>query len=117
MMVIRENRMHVDLDKIKNTSHIDERKKRLESIPENNWIVKAFWVNKGHPNGPEIHIILTGAAVLVINARTMKLCTILFARVGQIKRYYRAIRKEPPQRLIEEAYKNEINHLNELDCI
>lgn len=48
-----------------------------------------FTVDKGHRNGPEIHIITTTALIIVLNKRTQKHVTTLIARPGQIKRYYK----------------------------
>lgn len=103
MMVIRENQIHVDLSKINYSVHMlsdrENRKRKLKEIPKME-IQDAFWVNKGHPNGPEIHLITKEALILVINARTFRLCTVLVARPGQIERYYNAINKSVPERLI-----------------
>lgn len=51
-------------------------------------IVKVSVVDKGHPNGPEIHTISDTGIITVYNQRTHKMITQLIARPGQIRRYY-----------------------------
>ena len=51
-------------------------------------VIKTVVIDKGHPNGPEIHKITNNAIVLIYNQRTGKLITKLIARPGQIKRYF-----------------------------
>lgn len=51
-------------------------------------VIKTVIIDKGHPNGPEIHKVTDNAIVLIYNQRTGKLITKLIARPGQIKRYY-----------------------------
>lgn len=118
MMVIRENQIHIDIGKIYESNHFaDERKarknfiKNISDISEME-IQNAFWVNKGHPNGPEIHLITKDAFILVINARTFKLCTVLIARPGQIIRYYEKTNKKVPERLLAIARYNQKKGLN-----
>ena len=36
----------------------------IENIHKQN-IVDIFWVDKGHPNGPEIHVLLSRAIILI----------------------------------------------------
>ena len=50
--------------------------------------VATFKVDKGHPNGPELHTITTTGIIIIRNARTKKLVTKLIARPGQITRYF-----------------------------
>lgn len=116
-MIIKENNINIDLNKVFPTRHLFEREERMNIFLNNSekfYIVKAFWVNKGHPNGPEIHCILNNAVILILNARTFKLITILFARVGQIQRYYKVINVRCPQNLIEAAKENEITQRNKI---
>lgn len=51
--------------------------------------VYSFIVDTGHPNGFEIHTITDKAFIVIQNERTERLITILAARPGQIKRYWR----------------------------
>lgn len=50
--------------------------------------VDRFVVDRGHPNGAEIHVITSTGIIRVYNQRTNKLVTKLIARPGQIRRYY-----------------------------
>lgn len=54
-------------------------------------IVATFTVDKGHPNGPELHSITTNGIIIIRNKRTHKLITKLIARPAQIKRYFKRI--------------------------
>ena len=61
-------------------------------------IVDGFIVDKGHPNGAEVHSITDNAIIIVHNLETGKLVTQLLARPSQIKRYYKDTnRKRPPE--------------------
>lgn len=66
-----------------------------------------FEIDRNHVNGREIHIIDDDAYIFIYNKESMKLITILIARVGQIKRY--GIVDED---MIEKAYKNYLNGMN-----
>ena len=50
--------------------------------------VATFRVDKGHPNGAELHTITTTGIIIIRNERTHKLVTKLIARPGQIRRYF-----------------------------
>jgi hypothetical protein len=50
--------------------------------------VATFKVDKGHPNGPELHTITSTGIIIIRNARTHKLVTKLIARPNQIRRYF-----------------------------
>ena len=52
-------------------------------------IIATFTVDKGHPNGPELHSITDTGIIIIRNKRTKKLVTKLIARPGQIKRYFK----------------------------
>ena len=74
------------------TSHAVNRSKRLQMaewliIEESAKVGKIAFVNKGHKNGNEIHVILNNGIIKVYNARTHKFITVLIARVPQIERY------------------------------
>ncbi len=47
-------------------------------------------VDKGHPNGPELHTVTTTAIIIIRNKRTNKMITKLIARPSQIGRYFEA---------------------------
>ena len=52
-------------------------------------VVASFIIDRGHPNGPEIHKLTSTAIILIYNQRTRVHVTSLIARPGQIKRYYK----------------------------
>lgn len=66
--------------------------------------VATFVVDKGHPNGPERHVITDTGIIIVYNNRTNKLVTKLIARPNQIKRYYK--NDNAPTELVELAYQH-----------
>lgn len=71
--------------------YYNERKEReilIEKIGYGN-IIKSVVVDKGHPNGPEIHNISDTGIITIYNQRTHKMITKLIARPGQIVRYYK----------------------------
>ena len=49
--------------------------------------IKTVRVDKGHPNGAELHTITTNGIVIIRNERTNKMITKLIARPNQIRRY------------------------------
>ena len=49
--------------------------------------VKTVRVDKGHPNGPELHTITSNGIIIIRNERTHKMITKLIARPNQIRRY------------------------------
>ena len=49
--------------------------------------VKTVRIDKGHPNGPELHTITSNGIVIIRNERTKKLITKLIARPNQIRNY------------------------------
>ena len=49
--------------------------------------IKTVRVDKGHPNGAELHTITSNGIVIIRNERTHKMVTKLIARPNQIKRY------------------------------
>lgn len=69
-------------------------------------ICSAFVVDKGHENGLENHIVLKSGVVIILNATTNKFVTFLFARPGQIRRYYDSTDGFIPEYLMKAALKN-----------
>jgi hypothetical protein len=49
--------------------------------------IATFRVDKGHPNGAELHTVTTNGIIVIRNERTNKMITKLIARPNQIKRY------------------------------
>jgi len=62
--------------------------------------VDSFVVDRGHPNGPEIHAVTDTGIIVVHNQRTGKMVTKLIARPGQVKRYYDAEGRNAPQDIL-----------------
>lgn len=68
-----------------------ERQERLQAANFSNthqFAVAAFEVDRGHPNGPEIHFITNMGVIVIFNKYSHKVCSILIARPNQIKRYW-----------------------------
>lgn len=65
--------------------------------------VARFFVDRHHPDGPEVHVITDNAIIVIYNAFSGKLITKLVARPGQISRYYEAKGLATPQYLLDIA--------------
>lgn len=63
----------------------------------------SFVVDRGHPNGAEIHSVTDTGIIVVHNQRTGKMVTKLIARPGQVKRYYDAEGRNAPQGILSIA--------------
>lgn len=59
--------------------------------------VDAFIVDKGHPNGNEVHYILDNGVIVITNEHTGKVVTELIARPKQIYRYWNGLGEEFPK--------------------
>lgn len=101
-----------------NSLHCEEdRKPRFEFINQYLGVGKvldSFLVDRGHPNGKEIHKVTDNAVILIYNAFTGKLITELVARPEQIRRLYRSVGKKPPRSVISLAYKHNAMRYNEI---
>lgn len=64
--------------------------------------VKTVRVDKGHPNGAELHTITTNGIIIIRNEKTHKMITKLIARPNQIRRYFPKETKEVKE-IIEKA--------------
>lgn len=51
-------------------------------------IMNVFCVDKGHPDGIELHVIYKSGIIKIINPINRRIITYLIARPQQIKRYY-----------------------------
>lgn len=51
-------------------------------------VLDSFNVDKGHRNGPEIHVVTSTGIIVIYNARTKVMVTRLIARPRQIERLY-----------------------------
>lgn len=69
--------------------YIDDRKIREELIQKIGLgkEIGTFRVDKGHPNGAELHTVTDTGIIIIRNERTHKMITKLIARPNQIKRY------------------------------
>lgn len=106
------------LGRVRQSDHFrDERKARLDRIRRNvgfGEVVRVCVVDTGHPAGHEVHVLTSTGVVLVLNARTKRLVTMLVARPGQVERYYRPFGEEVPEALLERAYQNtRVHHWNQ----
>lgn len=68
-------------------------------------------VDKGHPNGAELHTVTTTGIIIIRNERTGKMITKLIARPGQIRRYFTEMTEEI-QRVIGIAREHELKGYN-----
>lgn len=75
-----------------NTTHVVKRSERAQIAQrliteEHAKVCCIAFVNKGHENGIEAHVIYNNGIIKVYNARTHKYITMLIAREAQIERY------------------------------
>ena len=77
-------------------------------------IVKTFTVDRGHKNGAEWHTVTSTGLIIVQNARTHRLVTILIARPNQIKRLYENKGLTAPGYLMDLARKHQEYGYNNL---
>ena len=84
----------------------DSRSERFQFIKDHigfGTIVRTFRYDRGHPDGPELHSLTSTAIIIVQNAISEKVVTLLIARPQQIRRLYDTIRQRPPQKLLDLA--------------
>ena len=67
-------------------------------------------VNTGHPNGPELHTITSNGIIVIHNAITGRLVTMLIARPKQLEKYGFTI----PEYVLRKAKHNQKMGYNEL---
>ena len=79
----------------------NDRSRRAQKIAEVGEGKPLFhvYVDRGHRNGPEKHVVTDNAIVIIYNKRTGIHVTSLFARTGQLKEYGHYI----PQKTWEKA--------------
>lgn len=68
---------------------------------------KSYIVDTNHPNGLEVHTILTSGVIVIGNLRNRRLVTWLVARPNQLKRYGIV-----DNELIQKAYGHTVRGLN-----
>jgi hypothetical protein len=82
-----------DISNLVNTNHnsyqrVDRNHKIIERLGGYGNPLCSFIIDKGHPNGNEIHTITDNGIIIIQNENTKKFVTSLIARPGQIKRYF-----------------------------
>lgn len=73
-----------------NSNHYNNDRQRREALIKAigyGKVVKGFKVDRGHRDGPEMHIITTTGLILIYNWDSHKLITKLIARPAQLTRY------------------------------
>lgn len=100
-----------------NTYHMEHyRKKRLEQAIACNVnmrgkqspVVSVFRVDRGHPDGVELHCVTGRGLLFVLNEGKYSrgedsLVTVLFPRVPQVRRLYRAVGRDMPGDLVKQC--------------
>lgn len=97
------------------TYYRQNRTKSIRLIGGQGRLYTAFLVDRGHPDGPEIHSITDNAIIIIHNANTNKLVTQLIARPGQIRRYFSEEQidsDEKLQAIINKAWEHQKMHIN-----
>lgn len=92
------------------TNHAYQRCHRLDFIESVIGIgnpVRKFYIDRGHKDGPEIHIVTTTGIIAIFNAITSRFITALIARPGQIQRYYDAEHIVCPKYLLDLALEHQ----------
>lgn len=89
--VLKEVEVSKDmLNKMVNNArlHVYDRKNRFDLLDMDTLkIWKSFFVDKGHIDGIEVHVITWNAEIIICNVRDRSAITMLEARPAQIKRY------------------------------
>ena len=83
------------------SNHYKNKRRRRDKLINNyihgdGNIVDEFVVDRGHPDGAEVHSITDNAIIIIHNMVSGKLVTKLTARPSQIKRYYKSTGRTPP---------------------
>lgn len=100
----------INIARITRTDHAaKERNARIKAALEcvgDATIDSVFLVDKGHPDGPELHCVLTNAMIVILNRGKYEngrpcLITVLFGRPNQVKRLYEAVGKRCPKEIVD----------------
>lgn len=80
-------------------------------------IDRIFYVNKGHPDGPELHCVTKKGILFIINEKKYEnkekcFITVLLARPNQVIRLYEECNLVIPKSILNGAKKNLKNKLN-----
>lgn len=78
---------------------------------------RIFRVDKGHPGGPELHCVTKNGIIFILNEAKYRkrencIVTVLFARVNQAERLYKAVNIEfpkPIRKKCKEWVRHELN--------
>lgn len=106
----------------KRTNHLAERNDRIKTYKDMGLLdptfVDGFEVDKGHKHGPEAHLLNPNGIIYIFNSSTKRFITVLGARPGQIRRYFRSLGLNIPNEIediIDIAYENTVyNNINEV---
>lgn len=106
-----------ELGRLRESGHFHrDRHERIMRIAQTvgfGHIVRQCLVDTGHRAGCEVHVLTSTGIVLVFNAHSRKLDTVLVARPGQVARYYEPFGEDVPDWLMARAYENTcVRHLN-----
>lgn len=85
------------------------REKKIRNIGEGKTYAE-FFVDRGHKDGAERHVLTTTGIIVVYNALTNRLVTKLIARPGQIRRYYPD--GGAPVDILNLAYQHQMEKMN-----
>ncbi len=93
--------------------NLDAFRRELGRLRESGHFVRQCLVDTGHRAGCEVHVLTSTGIVLVFNAHSCKLVTVLVARPAQVARYYEPFGEDVPDWLMTRAYENTcVRHLN-----
>ena len=84
-----------------------ERERFIEQTIGYGDVVDQFFWDKGHRDGPEIHVITSTGIIMIYNALSKKLVTTLIARPAQIQRYYEKEGRAAPPELLALALEHQ----------
>ena len=92
-----------------------ERQSRLQVAAQIGfgYTVKCAILDRGHARGAEVHEITSTGLIVIRNAKTDTVVTILIARPGQIRRYWED-ENDIPESLMEQVLKNFYRGYNEI---
>lgn len=96
-----------ELGRLRESGHFHrDRHERIMRIAQTvgfGHIVRQCLVDTGHRAGCEVHVLTSTGIVLVFNAHSRKLVTVLVARPGQVARYYEPFGEDVPDWLMARA--------------
>lgn len=94
-------RFRRELGRLRETEHLhSDRRERVRRIARDIGFghpVRQRLVDTGHAAGLEVHVLTSTGIVLVFNAGSGKLVTVLIARPGQVRRYYEPFGEAVPR--------------------